>query len=65
MAVRFALAFETSTDELLKPKAKNNSAAKKPSLRMMRRIEEIEKLPPRRQAFVLTALDSILRGEAR
>jgi len=65
MAVRFALAFETSTDELLKPKVKNNSAAKKPSLRMMRRIEEIEKLPPRRQAFVLTALDSILRGEAR
>jgi hypothetical protein len=26
-------------------------------------MEEIEKLPPRQQAFVLSALDSILRGE--
>jgi transcriptional regulator with XRE-family HTH domain len=65
MTVRFALALDVSTDDLLNPKAKNKSAAKKPSLRIMRRIEEIEKLPPRRQAFVLTALDSILRGEAR
>jgi transcriptional regulator with XRE-family HTH domain len=65
MAVRFALAIDVSTDELLSPKAKNKSAAKKPSLKIMRRIEEIAKLPPRRQAFVLTALDSILRGEAR
>jgi transcriptional regulator with XRE-family HTH domain len=64
MAVRFALALGVSTDDLLNPKAKSK-AAKKPSLKIMRRLEEIEKLPPRRQAFVLTALDSILRGEAR
>ena len=65
MALRFALALDVSTDELLRPKAKNKSAARKPSLKVMRRMEEIEKLPPRRQAFVLTALDSLLRGEAR
>jgi transcriptional regulator with XRE-family HTH domain len=65
MTVRFALALDVSTDDLLNPKAKSRTARKKPSLKIMRRIEEIEKLPPRRQAFVLTALDSLLRGEAR
>lgn len=65
MAVRFALALGVSVDELLNPKAKITNGAKKTSLKIVRRMEEIEKLPPRRQAFVLTALDSILRGEAR
>jgi transcriptional regulator with XRE-family HTH domain len=64
MAIRFALALDVSTDELLHPKAKKNST-RKPSLKVVRRMEEIEKLPARRQAFVLSALDSILRGEAR
>jgi transcriptional regulator with XRE-family HTH domain len=64
MATRFALALDVSTDELLHPKAKKKNS-RKPSLKVMRRMEEIEKLPPRRQAFVLSALDSILRGEAR
>ena len=63
MAIRFALALDVSTDELLHPKARKKG--RKPSLKVMRRMEEIEKLPPRRQAFVLSALDSILRGEAR
>lgn len=64
MAVRFALALDVSTDELLHPKAKK-VASKKPSRKVMRRMEEIERLPPRQQAFVLSALDSILRGAAR
>jgi transcriptional regulator with XRE-family HTH domain len=64
MAVRFALALDISTDELLHPKAKKKNG-RKPSLKVMRRMEEIEKLPPRQQSFVLTALDSILRGAAR
>jgi transcriptional regulator with XRE-family HTH domain len=62
MAVRFALALSVSTDELLHPKTKKKSAPKKTSLKVVRRMEEIEKLPPRQQAFVLSALDSILRG---
>jgi transcriptional regulator with XRE-family HTH domain len=65
MAVRFALALSVSTDELLHPKAAKKRNGRKPSLKVMRRMEEIEKLPPRQQAFVLSALDSILRGEAR
>jgi transcriptional regulator with XRE-family HTH domain len=65
MAVRFALALDVSTDDILNPKGLGKKPAKKPSLKIIRRMEEIEKLPPRRQAFVLTALDSLLRGEAR
>lgn len=64
MAVRFALALGVSTDELLHPKTKKKSAVKKTSLKVVRRMEQIEKLPPRQQAFVLSALDSILRGAA-
>jgi len=30
----------------------------------VRRMEEIEKLPPRQQTLVLSALDSMLRGAA-
>ena len=65
MAVRFALVLDITTDELLHPKAKKRHPLKKPSLKVVRRMEEIEKLPPRRQAVVLSALDSILRGATR
>jgi transcriptional regulator with XRE-family HTH domain len=64
MAVRFALALDITTDALLHPKAKPKSIRRKPSLKVMRRLEQIESLPPRQQAFVLSALDSILRGAA-
>jgi transcriptional regulator with XRE-family HTH domain len=62
LAVRIAVALDITTDELLRPQPKKSSR-KKPSLKIVRRMEEIEKLPPRQQAFVLSALDSILRGE--
>jgi len=64
MAVRFALALDISTDELLHPRVTKKKSSRTPSLKVMRRMEEIEKLPPRQQTFVLTALDSILRGAA-
>ncbi len=64
MAVRFAIALDVTVDDLVNPKtAKKKNARKQPSLKVVRRMEEIEKLPPRQQAFVLSALDSILRGE--
>jgi transcriptional regulator with XRE-family HTH domain len=62
LAVRIAVALDITTDELLRPQPRK-SPRKKPSLKIVRRMEEIEKLPPRQQAFVLSALDSILRGE--
>ena len=61
MAVRLAVALEVSTDELLHPQVKKKSTAK-PSLKVMRRMEQIEKLPENKQSFILSALDSMLRG---
>jgi transcriptional regulator with XRE-family HTH domain len=61
MAVRFAVALEVSTDELLHPSVKKKSTTK-PSLKVMRRLEQIEKLPENKQSFILSALDSMLRG---
>ena len=49
------------TDELLHPNVKKKSTAK-PSLKVMRRLEQIEKLPENKQSFILSALDSMLRG---
>ena len=59
MAVRLAMALDISTDELLHPKAKKR-AAKKPSLKIVRRMEQIEKLPQRKQDALLTTIDAFL-----
>ena len=61
IAVRLAMALEVSTDELLHPNVKKKSTAK-PSLKVMRRLEQIAKLPENKQSFILSALDSMLRG---
>jgi transcriptional regulator with XRE-family HTH domain len=61
MAMRFALALGISVEELLSTK-NSPHPFRKPSRKVMRRMEQIEKLPPRKQEFVLQALDSLLRG---
>ncbi len=63
MAVRFALALDISLDELLHPKAKKGST-KKPSRRVLRRLEQIEKLPTRQQNHLLRTIDGFLKGVA-
>jgi hypothetical protein len=62
MAVRFALALDVSTDELLHPKAGKKRGMKKPSLKVMRRMEQIEKLPPLQQSTLLRTIDGFLKG---
>src|SRR5271157_1446964 len=64
LIVRLANALETSTDELLQPKEAQSPLRRKPSLRVQRRVEKIEKLPPRKQYFVLKALDALLSSSA-
>jgi len=59
MAVRFALALDVSLDELLHPRAKK-PASKKPSLKVQRRIEQIEALPVYEQRALLTTIDKFL-----
>ncbi len=64
MIVRFALAFEITTDELLGlkiPKTIN----KTPSLKVMRRLNKIEQLPFSQQRVLLQTIDNFLKGVER
>ena len=60
-AVRFALALGVSLDELLYPKAPK-SAGKKPSRKVLRRLEQIEALPTHQQTTLLRTIDTFLKG---
>lgn len=60
--VRFANALEITTDELLQPQGKKVSLRRKPSLRVQRRLEKIEKLPPHQQNYLLKTIDGFLKG---
>lgn len=61
MAVRFAVALEVSTDDLLMPAKKRRTAAR-PSRKVLRRLEQIETLPDRQQQTVLKSIDMMLSG---
>jgi transcriptional regulator with XRE-family HTH domain len=63
MAVRFALALDVSLDELLHPKVKKHSG--KSSLRVLRRMKQIESLPPAQQTTVLRTIDAFVRAAER
>lgn len=70
MAVRFAIALEVSTDELLglhsangKSKAKSNG--RKPSRRVLRRLEKIEDLPTHQQAVLLKTIDTFIKAAGK
>ena len=62
MVVRFAAALEITTDELLQPKGSRPPLRRKPSLRMLRRLEKIESLPAHQQATLLKTIDTFLKG---
>ena len=64
MVVRFAAALEITTDELLQPQAEPNALRRKPSLRVLRRLERIEKLPQHQQNTLLKTIDGFLKGVA-
>jgi transcriptional regulator with XRE-family HTH domain len=63
MAVRFALALGVSTDELLFAQRKKR-AGRKPSRKVLRRLEQIEALPPTQQTTLLRTIDTFLEGAA-
>jgi transcriptional regulator with XRE-family HTH domain len=62
LVVRFSTALEITTDELLKPKETGTPLRRKPSLRMLRRLEKIESLPANQQSTLLKTIDTFLRG---
>lgn len=65
MIVQLAAALETTTDELLKPSASRSPLRRKPSLRLQRRMEKIEKLPAHQQNYLLKTIDGFLKGMSR
>jgi transcriptional regulator with XRE-family HTH domain len=60
--LRFATALKVSTDALLQPAGPVES--KKPSRKVLRRLERIEALPPAQQAALLRTIDTFLEGAA-
>ncbi|MBY0507029.1 MAG: helix-turn-helix domain-containing protein [Bryobacteraceae bacterium] len=61
MAVRFAMALEVATDDLLMPGTKGNGKnGKTPSRKILRRLEKIETLPRTQQIAVLKTIDNAL-----
>ena len=64
IVVRLANALEIATDELLQPKAVQTPLRSKPSLRVLRRLERIERLPLHQQSTLLKTIDGFLKGVA-
>jgi transcriptional regulator with XRE-family HTH domain len=60
--LRFALALEVSTDALLQPEGPRES--RKPSRKVLRRLELIEALPPTQQTALLRTIDTFLEAAA-
>ncbi|HBY59836.1 MAG TPA: hypothetical protein DEH78_08420 [Solibacterales bacterium] len=61
MILRFATALEISTDDLLQP-ATGAPPPRKPSRRVLQRLERIEALPAHVQTTVLKSLDLMLKS---
>jgi transcriptional regulator with XRE-family HTH domain len=64
MAVRFAIALEAKTDDLLLPETGKKQPARKASRKVLRRLELIESLPDHQQQTVLKTIDTMLKGLA-
>lgn len=62
MILRFATALEVSTDDLLQPAGPK--PARKPSRKVLRRLEQIEALPERQQMTLLRTIDTFLENAA-
>jgi len=61
MILRFAEVLEVSTDELLRgSKTKTPAAKKQPSIKLVRRMEQIEALPLYQQRVLLSTIDHFL-----
>lgn len=63
MAVRFVDVLGITADDLLRPRSKKAMAhAKQPSLKLVRRMEQIESLPTYQQRALLTTIDAFLKN---
>ncbi|MHB8304001.1 MAG: helix-turn-helix domain-containing protein [Acidobacteriaceae bacterium] len=60
MILRFAEVLEVSTDELLRGSKSTVATKKQPSIKLVRRMEQIEALPLYEQRALLTTIDKFL-----
>jgi transcriptional regulator with XRE-family HTH domain len=60
MILRFAEIFDVSADELLRGSKSTVAAKKQPSIKLVRRMEQIEGLPLYEQRALLTTIDKFL-----
>jgi transcriptional regulator with XRE-family HTH domain len=61
MALRFAEVLGVTVDELLQaPKSRATKPVKQPSLKLVRRMEQIESLPTYQQRALLTTIDTFI-----
>jgi transcriptional regulator with XRE-family HTH domain len=60
MTLRFAEVLEVSTDELLRGSKSTVAGKKQPSIKLVRRMQQIEELPPYEQRALLTTIDKFL-----
>lgn len=65
MAIRFATVLGVTTDELLYRKPAKPQPPRQVSRRFLRRMEQIEKLPPLQQTTLLRTIDTFLRAAER
>ncbi len=63
MVVRFALALKVSTDQLLGLKNLDDSNGI-PSLRITRRLRELDQLPEQKRKAILKTLDDLIRANS-
>ncbi len=62
MVLRFSAALEVTTDELLQPGGPK--PVRKPSRKVLRRLEQIEALPSPQQTVLLKTIDTFLEAAA-
>ena len=60
MVLRFAEVLDVSADELLRGSKSTAAARKQPSIKLVRRMEQIETLPLYEQRALLTTIDKFL-----
>jgi hypothetical protein len=64
-AARFALALEVSTDELLGLAGTNATPGKKPRQKILRRMEQIERLPAAQQTPPIETIDTFSKAASK
>jgi len=65
MVARFAIALGISTDDLLGLKEGSHIIKDVPSLRIIKRVKRIEKLPLSKQKSLLQIIDGFLKSEGK